>query len=145
MLQRSNNALAARAGGSRTGVDTIMVASSNLTEFLKDPKAIAGTFLTRNHVAIWFIVASELLTAFQMREGAAALIVLAINAFILWLAVTFLKTRQLAIWFAVASEIMTATQMAPDKASVIVLLVNAGLLALAVMAARITATAKEAA
>jgi len=121
---------------------SIMTASFKLTEFLEDPKAVTGTLLWRCHVPIWLIVASELLTAFQMREGVATLIVLALNALTLWLAVGPLKKRQSAVWLAVASEIMTATQMAPSLGSVTVLALNAVVLALAILAARLAATQK---
>jgi len=113
-----------------------MVASSTLAEFFKDPRTAAETLIQRYHIPVWLIVASELLTALHMREGVAALIVLGMNAVMLWLAVGFLKHRQIAVWFAVASELTAATQMTPDKASVVVLFVNAVLLALAVVVAR---------
>jgi len=121
-----------------------MSSSSELTAFLKDPKPVAGAFFERRHVAIWLVLASELLTAFQMREGVAALIVLAINALLLGLAITWFKRSQKAIWLAAASEILVATQMTPDRATVVVLLINAVLLAAAVFVARVVASVKSA-
>jgi len=119
-----------------------MASSSDLKEFFDHPAETAGAFLQRRHVALWLIAASELLTAFQMREGVAALVVLAINATLLALAVTLFKRGPAAVWLAVASEITVATQMAPDRHSFIVLAINAALLAAAVLAARLAARAK---
>jgi len=121
-----------------------MFASSDLAAFLKDPKVVAGGLFRRGHVALWLVLASELLTAFQMREGLATLVALGVNAALLGLAISLFKRRQTAVWLAVASEIVAATQMAPDRATLTILAINAVLLAAAVLAARVAAGAKPA-
>ncbi|MCX7898817.1 MAG: hypothetical protein N2444_01790 [Methylocystis sp.] len=118
--------------------------TSVLAAFLKDPKANAGAFVRRYHVASWFIVASTLLTGLVMRPSEVTVIILGLNVLLVGLAISWFRDGWTPVWMIVAAEILAATEMLPSRLSVIVLLANLALLFGALGAARIGASRDDA-
>jgi hypothetical protein len=119
--------------------------SSNFAAFLKNPKAGAGAFARRYHVALWLVIASLALTTLTMRGGELAVIVLGTNLLLLWLAVGLFNSGPAGLWLVVAAEILAATQMRPNRGAVLALVLNLALMLFALVAARLAADHRSAA
>ena len=118
--------------------------TSVFAAFRKDPKANAGAFVRRYHVAAWLVVAWTLFTGLVMRPSEVTVIIVGLNVLLAGLAISWFRQGWTPVWMIVIAEILAATEMLPSRLSVLVLIANLALLFGALIAARIGAARDDA-